>query len=175
MKTLVLNSGYEPVRVVSWQKAMILLLSEKAELVKAYDSFVRSAKKAYSRPQIIKLKRYIKSFTAAAGAITYSRHNVFRRDKYQCQYCNKKLNDKSATIDHIIAKSKGGADSWENTVCACIACNSRKGNRPLEDSQMTLLRKPKRPSLKHALQELLDEFEGTEWGLEGIRGNFEPA
>lgn len=175
MKTLVLNSGYEPVRVVSWQKAMILLLTEKAELVKAYDSFVRSAKRAYSLPQIIKLKRYIKSFTAAAGAVSYSRHNVFRRDKYHCQYCNKKLNEKLATIDHIIPRSKGGGDTWENTVCACIACNSRKGNRTPEESQMMLLRRPRRPNLGHALRELLDEFDCTGWGLEGIGDSYEPT
>ncbi len=175
MKTLVLNAGYEPVRVVSWQKAMILLLTEKAELVKAYDGFVRSAKRAYSLPQIIKLKRYIKSFTAAAGAVSYSRHNVFRRDKYHCQYCNKKLNEKSATIDHIVPRSKGGTDTWENTVCACIACNSRKGNRTPEDSQMALVRRPKRPNLGNALRELLDEFDCSGWSFEASWGNFEPT
>ncbi|MCX6130767.1 MAG: HNH endonuclease [Proteobacteria bacterium] len=165
MKTLVLNAGYEPVRIVSWQKAMILLLSEKAELVKAYDSIVRSAKRTYSCPQIIKLKRYIKSFAALAGTLSYSRQNVFRRDKYHCQYCNKKMTDKLATIDHVIPRSKGGLDTWENTVCACITCNSRKGNRTPEESQMSLIRHPKRPNMSHALRELLDEFDCQEWSL----------
>jgi 5-methylcytosine-specific restriction endonuclease McrA len=166
MKTLVLNAGYEPVRVVSWQKAMILLLTEKAELVKTYDRFVRSARQSFMLPQIIKLKRYIKSFALAAGAISYSRHNVFKRDKFHCQYCNKKLTEKTATIDHIIPKSKGGQDTWDNTVCCCIACNSRKGNRTPEESHMSLVRHPRRPHIRAALSELLAEFECDDWGLE---------
>ncbi len=166
VKTLVLNAGYEPVRVVSWQKAMILLLTEKAELVKAYDRLVRSARTSYSLPQIIKLKRYIKSFALAAGAVTYSRHNVFKRDKFHCQYCNKKLSDKTATIDHIVPKSKGGQDNWDNTVCCCVFCNSRKGNRTPEESQMLLIRTPRRPLLRVALAELLAEFNGDEWEFE---------
>ena len=166
MKTLVLNAGYEPLKVVSWQKAMVLLITEKAELVKAYDRRVRSARKSYSLPQIIKLKRYIKSFAAAAGTITYSRQNVFRRDKYFCQYCSKKLSEKLATIDHILPRSRGGGDTWENTVCACIACNSRKGNRTPEESQMTLAHRPKRPSLRHALRELFEEFDSRIWSFD---------
>lgn len=145
---------------------MILLLTEKAELVKAYDRFVRSARSSYSLPQIIKLKRYIKSFALAAGAVTYSRHNVFKRDKFNCQYCHKKLSEKSATIDHIIPKSKGGQDTWDNTVCCCVACNSRKGNRTPEESQMRLARSPRRPVLRVALAELLSEFEGDDWDFE---------
>lgn len=166
MKTLVLNAGYEPVRVVSWQKAMILILTEKAELIKAYDRFVRSARQSFVLPQIIKLKRYIKSFALAAGAVSYSRHNVFKRDKFVCQYCNKKLTEKSATIDHVIPRSKGGLDTWDNTVCCCIACNSKKGNRTPEESHMRLVRHPKRPHLGTALHDLLAEFDCEDWAFD---------
>lgn len=159
MKTLVLNAGYEPVRVVSWQKAMILLLTEKADLIKSYSRLIRSARHAFQAPQVIKLKRYIKNFAIAAGGIAYSRQNVFKRDKYTCQYCSKKLSEKSATIDHILPRSRGGVDTWENTVCCCVACNSRKGNRSPEESQMPLIRKPRRPQLKNALEELMEEFD----------------
>lgn len=145
---------------------MILLLTEKAELVKAYDRFVRSARASYSLPQIIKLKRYIKSFALAAGAVSYSRHNVFKRDKFLCQYCHKKLSEKAATIDHIIPKSKGGQDTWDNTVCCCVACNSRKGNRTPEESQMRLVRNPRRPILRVVLADLLSEFDGNDWELD---------
>jgi hypothetical protein len=165
MKTLVLNAGYEPIRVVSWEKAMVLLLTEKAEMIKAYKRFVRSARHSFQLPQIIKLKRYVTNFTLAAGAIAYSRHNVFKRDKFQCQYCGKKLSEKSATLDHIIPKSKGGQDSWDNTVCCCMNCNSRKGNRSPEESHMVLLRPPRRPALRVALREMLAEFECEEWGI----------
>ena len=145
---------------------MILLLTDKAELVKAYGRLVRSARNSYELPQIIKLKRYIKSFAQAAGSISYSRHNVFKRDKYHCQYCHKRLNEKSSTIDHVIPKSKGGLDTWENTVCCCIACNSRKGNRTPEESGMQLVKRPRRPNILSAVNELLAEFGCEEWGFE---------
>ncbi|MBC7660043.1 MAG: HNH endonuclease [Chitinophagaceae bacterium] len=168
MRTLVLNAGYEPVRVVSWQKAMILLLTEKAELVKSHNRFIRSVSRSFQLPQIIKLKRYIKNFSMAAGGICYSRQNVFKRDKYVCQYCSKKLSEKHATIDHIIPRSKGGSDTWENTVCCCVSCNSKKGSRTLEESQMKLNHAAKRPPVRSSLTDMLEEFDCEEIDMEEI-------
>lgn len=66
-----------------------------------------------------------------------------KRDEYSCQYCGRKGN---LTIDHVIPKSRGGPESWENLVAACHPCNSKKGNRTPDEAKMPLLRKPRRPS-----------------------------
>ncbi len=171
MRTLVLNSGYEPVRVVSWQKAMVMLLTEKAELLKSHNRFVRSVHRTFQLPQIIKLKRYIKNFSLAAGGICYSRQNVFKRDKFICQYCLKKLSEKHATIDHVIPRSRGGTDTWENTVCCCVECNSKKGSRMPEEVGMKLSKAPKRPPIRNTLTDMMEEFETDDFDISEIWGS----
>lgn len=54
---------------------------------------------------------------------------VLKRDGYVCKYCNR-FGD---TIDHVIAKSKGGKTSFSNCVCACEKCNKEKGNLSLDE------------------------------------------
>jgi 5-methylcytosine-specific restriction endonuclease McrA len=75
--------------------------------------------------------------------IILSRKNILRRDNHKCQYCGSTVN---LTVDHIIPKSKGGEDTWENLVTACIRCNNRKGDRTPEESKMCLISRPKKPS-----------------------------
>jgi 5-methylcytosine-specific restriction endonuclease McrA len=66
-----------------------------------------------------------------------------RRDGYRCQYCGTKTHE--LTIDHIIPKSRGGSDSWENLVSACKVCNNKKGNQTPEEAKMVLINAPRRP------------------------------
>ena len=75
--------------------------------------------------------------------IALTRQNIFKRDNYICQYCGK--TSKSLTIDHVIPKNKGGVDSWENLVSACVKCNLSKADNYLKDINMLLLNKPKKP------------------------------
>ena len=63
-----------------------------------------------------------------------NRIKVFERDDYQCHYCQKQLTRFSATLDHIQPVSKGGDNSYNNLVTACLHCNSRRGNRPVMDA-----------------------------------------
>ncbi len=76
--------------------------------------------------------------------VMLSRKNILRRDNHKCQYCGR--SDLPLTIDHVIPKSKGGQDTWENLVAACIKCNNKKGDRTFEEANMQLIRKPFRPS-----------------------------
>jgi 5-methylcytosine-specific restriction endonuclease McrA len=69
-----------------------------------------------------------------------------RRDHRTCQYCGR--TDGPMTIDHVVPRSHGGKETWENLVCACSACNSRKGNRTLQEAGMDLLHKPSKPNLR---------------------------
>ncbi len=102
---------------------------------------VRGINTSYPWPSIIRLSNFI---TLPYKKVVLTRKNILRRDLYKCAYCGR--SDLPLTIDHIIPKSKGGADSWENLVCACTMCNNRKGDRTPTEAQMNLLIRPFKPS-----------------------------
>ena len=65
------------------------------------------------------------------------------------------------TIDHIIPKDKGGRDSWENLVAACVPCNTRKGNQSQKEAKMALLKKPRKPTMILHLQKFVKQFQSS--------------
>jgi 5-methylcytosine-specific restriction endonuclease McrA len=141
-RVLVLNQSYEPVGVCSIQKSIILLVLSKAELVASRDDKrIHSVNFSMPFPTVIRLGRYCR---VPYRDIMLSRRNILRRDGYRCQYCG--THSDSLTIDHIVPKSMGGADSWENLVTACLKCNGSKGGRRPEDVHMHLLSRPRKPS-----------------------------
>jgi 5-methylcytosine-specific restriction endonuclease McrA len=77
--------------------------------------------------------------------VKFTRHNIFERDKNTCQYCGLVFDRKELNLDHVLPREKGGLTTWENIVCSCIPCNTRKGNRLPHEASMQLIRKPKRP------------------------------
>ena len=77
--------------------------------------------------------------------VTFSRLNLYRRDRNTCQYCGDRPGTRELTIDHILPRSRGGKLSWENCVLACVSCNKRKANRTPEEAQMDLLSEPSQP------------------------------
>ncbi|CAN5818024.1 HNH endonuclease [soil metagenome] len=138
---LVLNQDYRAVAVCSVERAVILVLLHKAELVAALpDRAVRSAREAYPWPSVVRLKMFVH---VPYKGILLSRRNVFRRDGHRCQYCG--AGDR-LTLDHVMPRSRSGKDAWDNLVTACVPCNNRKGNQTPEEANMPLKRKPFRPS-----------------------------
>src|SRR6266568_9311738 len=77
--------------------------------------------------------------------VKFTRHNIFERDKNTCQYCGDVFERNDLNLDHVIPRDRGGPTTWENIVCSCIPCNTKKGNRLPQEVQMMLIRKPKRP------------------------------
>ncbi len=65
--------------------------------------------------------------------IKENRIKVFERDEYKCHYCKKQLTRFSATLDHIQPVSKGGDNSYDNLITACLLCNSQRGASPVMD------------------------------------------
>jgi 5-methylcytosine-specific restriction endonuclease McrA len=65
--------------------------------------------------------------------IKENRLKVFERDKYLCHYCKKQLTRFSATLDHIQPVSKGGDNSYDNLVTACLLHNSQRNAQPIMD------------------------------------------
>jgi 5-methylcytosine-specific restriction endonuclease McrA len=140
-RVLILNQSYEPITVCSAKKAMILLVLMKADLVEIdKERAIRSVSKIFPYPSVIRLATFVRF---AHRKVELSRKNLHKRDGHKCQYCGKK--NVELTIDHIIPKSRGGSDTWENLVSACVSCNNKKGSRTPEEASMTLLAKPTRP------------------------------
>lgn len=139
-EVLVLNQDYQPLSVCSVQRSVKLLFLEKAELLHEHPELVlRTVDDEFSYPSVIRLRRYIR---IPYARIALSRRNIMKRDRYTCQYCGLKS---GLTLDHVMPKSRGGRDSWENLVTACDECNVKKGNRTPDEAHMPLRTKPYRP------------------------------
>lgn len=137
---LVLNQDYQPLSICSVQRSMKLLFLEKAELLHDDpEKELSTTRTSYQYPSVIRLRNYIR---IPYTKVVLSRRNIMRRDKFSCQYCAKKSD---LTIDHVLPKSRGGKDQWENLVTACEKCNVKKGNKTPQEAQMPLMRKPYRP------------------------------
>jgi 5-methylcytosine-specific restriction endonuclease McrA len=138
---LVLNQDYQAIGVCSVERAFVLVLLQKAEMLTAHPRRrLQSIHRDYQFPSIIRLHRYIQ---LPYKRVNLSRHNVFKRDRNKCVYCGTK---ESLTIDHVVPKSHGGRDTWENLVTACQKCNAKKGNLTPEQAEMPLRHQPFRPS-----------------------------
>jgi 5-methylcytosine-specific restriction endonuclease McrA len=140
---LVLNATYEPLNIVSVQRAIVLLLKEKAEVVEAAQAKLRAECYSINLPLVIRLVAFVP--VPRHLPLPLTRRTVIARDLYTCQYCGAQPNKHELTIDHIIPRSRGGATAWENVVAACAGCNHKKGDRTPEEAKMKLRDKPARP------------------------------
>jgi len=141
-KVLILNQNYEPLSVCNVKKAIILLFLGKAELIEAHDGKVlHSVSMTMPFPSVVRLSIFIR---LPFKKIILSRKNILRRDNHRCQYCGR--GDVPLTVDHVVPRSHGGEDTWENLVTACVSCNNRKGDRAPEEARMPLLRRTMRPN-----------------------------
>jgi 5-methylcytosine-specific restriction endonuclease McrA len=139
---LMLNQNYEPLSVCSARRAFVLLFQGKAEMIETADGLkLHSVSQAYSLPSVVRLAQFKK---VPFKRIMLTRKNVLIRDGNRCQYCGTVKGP--MTVDHIVPKTMGGRDSWENLVCSCARCNNKKGNRTPDMVGMKLLKKPTRPT-----------------------------
>lgn len=167
-KVLVLNKLYMAIRVVSARRAFILLAKELAEVIHVDDGryvnydfdswrevaafqqefererhdWVHTVRADIAVPRIIRLLGYDR---LPAQAVKLNRRNLFARDRNQCQYCGRHFPTCDLSIDHVLPKTQGGGESWENLVCACLWCNAKKGGRTPEQAGIKLVRPAKRP------------------------------
>lgn len=137
---LVLNANFEPINVCNTRRAVGLILLGKADLVMNGRGYIQTVREAIPIPSVIRLDQMIHR---PRMQVKLTRREVFRRDKYTCQYCGRHSTD--LTVDHVWPKHLGGTHSWTNVVAACPSCNHRKGGRQLRDAQMSLLQIPREP------------------------------
>lgn len=137
---LVLNSNFQPINVCGYQRAIGLMLTQKATLIINGRGVIHSSNNTFPLPSVIRLSNMVHR---PRLNVPLSRREIFRRDNYTCQYCGKI--SPNLTVDHVIPKHQGGGHEWKNLVTACYTCNHLKGGRALHHSGLTLLHQPKEP------------------------------
>lgn len=141
-RTLLLNTTYEPLRVISWQRAVGMMCLDKVEVIRSYSTVLRAVSWSVPMPSVIRLKSFVRRRRVR---IAMTRRNIFVRDQHRCQYCLRELPARELTCDHVKPRAQGGKTTWENVVAACGPCNRRKGGRTPEEARMRLASVPHRP------------------------------
>lgn len=166
---LVLNKLFMAIHIISVRRALCLLCKDLAEVVSLEegqfmtydfatwrevsefrarhfrqedDDWLRTVNSEIQVPRVIRLIEYDR---LPKQTVKFNRRNIFARDNNQCQFCGKKFPTSELSLDHVVPRSQGGQSTWENIVCACVACNVRKGGRTPKEASMALIRKPEKP------------------------------
>jgi 5-methylcytosine-specific restriction endonuclease McrA len=151
VQVLLLNASYEPLTVITRRRALSLITRGRVDAACTQASEMRSVSHVLRIPTVIRLRRYV---NVPRRDARWSRLGVLQRDDYICAYCGARLSKRrkgqtpagqAATIDHVIPASRGGRNTWSNTVCACQACNQRKADRTPHEAHMKLNWEPKTP------------------------------
>ncbi len=161
-QVLVLNKSWAAVHIATVRRALTLLYLGMARAVHPRDytlydfegwvelsqdglggRYIHTPSFRVRVPEVIQLS----SFNGfVQHEVHFSRSTLLDRDRSSCQYCGRVFPRPQLTLDHVVPQSRGGDDSWENLVVACLACNVRKGNRTPEEAGMPLLRRPVKPA-----------------------------
>lgn len=136
---LVLNATFEPLSIVSAQRATCLVLDDRADVVEESGAVMHSERLTVRTPSVIRLRYMVKVPYVRRAAL--SRRAIFARDDYRCQYCG----NRADSIDHVVPRSKGGPHSWENVAAACRPCNLGKRDRTPAEAGMRLARPCRAP------------------------------
>ncbi|MEM7091900.1 MAG: HNH endonuclease [Actinomycetota bacterium] len=146
MSVLLLNASYEPLAVVSWKRAVTLVVGGRAEIVETDgDRMIRSAGgREFPFPQVVRLMRMVSFSGMRAQRPRFSRAGLVARDGGRCQVVG--CDERGQTIDHVVPRSKGGAHTWENCVLMCHRHNNQKGDATLERLGWRLKRQPVAPA-----------------------------
>lgn len=136
---LVVNADLGPLHRVSLKHAIRMVLREVAEIHEAEPDRLIGI---YPVPKVVRLVRYIVTKWRYSHGPAWSRAGVMVRDEDRCAYCG----GHAATIDHVLPRSRGGKNTWRNTVAACGPCNQRKGDRTPAEARMPLRATPQAPT-----------------------------
>ena len=144
MYVIVLNNNFEYLNRVGIRRAMVLVHKAKVTVEKWSDRVIRTANEVLRVPLIIRLVKLVR--TIYKRKVDWCARNVHIRDNYTCRYCGKgKLTGLNLTIDHVLPASRGGKNTFENTVTACADCNSQKGDKTPAEAGMHFVNPGFRP------------------------------
>jgi len=160
---IILNGDYSFIGFTSWRRAIVLIETKKAEIIKESEQYVKTmGGRLINIPIVLRLIKFIRMIYRKE--VPFSKKNVLVRDKYTCQYCGRELSKNAisnkeknfkkikATIDHLIPVSRGGKSSWDNCVCSCFECNNKKSNRTMSEANMSLKNKPFKPTISEFIK-----------------------
>jgi 5-methylcytosine-specific restriction endonuclease McrA len=168
LSVLVLNRSFVAVHVTNVRRAITLLFRDLAEVLDVEEGqygaysfetwrelsavqatlehpdhdWIRGVGFSLRAPRVIRL---LDCDRGPRQGLRFNRRNVFARDGNKCQYCGRHFPTSELSLDHVVPRSRGGMTSWENIVCACVACNVRKGGRTPQEARMNLIRLPVKP------------------------------
>jgi 5-methylcytosine-specific restriction endonuclease McrA len=178
---LVLNRLWQAVNVCSVRRAFTLLCAGQAQVVhtdgshflthdfeswrdfstrEPEEEMVHTVSIKIRVPRVIVLLLFDRM---PRKEVKFTRHNIYERDKNTCQYCGKVFDRRDLNLDHVIPRDKGGETTWENIVCSCIRCNTRKANRLAHEVGMRLIRKPEKPRWQPFLHITFDTKPHESW------------
>ncbi|XAL97994.1 HNH endonuclease [Phycisphaeraceae bacterium D3-23] len=123
-------------------------------------AFVRTVRMHLAVPKVIRLLGYDK---LPRTGVKLNRRNIFARDHNHCQYCRRKFPMTDLSLDHVVPRSQGGGTSWENLVCCCVKCNTKKGGRTPKQAQMPLAQKPVKPKTNPVLSIRIGKGKYKSW------------
>jgi 5-methylcytosine-specific restriction endonuclease McrA len=155
-QVIILNSDYSFLNVVSWKKAVKLMVKGKAEVVKYSNKMIHNAEKTVEMliPKVLRIIKLIRC--VYKNKVPFSKRNVLVRDGFVCMYCGSE--ERRLTIDHIIPKSKGGKSNFENCVASCKPCNNKKNDRTPREAGMTLIKQPSVPTIMEFFKIRMKKF-----------------
>lgn len=147
MKTLILNLNFRPLSIVSAHRGLVLSLKNKnLRVLEYYDLSMSSENDIFEVPAVMLYQKFVKPPRKRA----VSKHYILTRDNMICQYCSKKLNSLTSSVDHVVPvsrfDSKQQANTWDNLVACCKTCNTKKRNRTPKEAGMSLEKEPRQPS-----------------------------
>jgi len=159
-KAEVIDQDYTPRNLKKWIEYSFLLDTMPLEAAK-YEGKLSSPSISIYIPRVIKID-------TTAGieiikTVKYSRHNVYKRDKNQCQYCGQYCKKTIKTLDHVHPKSKGGKNTWENVVTSCKHCNGEKGSQTLDQLGWKLKKRPIAPEWKSHIGTPFNKVQNEYW------------
>lgn len=181
---LVLNRLWQAVNIIGARRAFAILARGHASVVHAMsddyrvfslmdwvdfsahnpplseDESVHTPTRVIRLPQVILLTYFDR---LPCKELKLTRNNIFERDRSTCQYCGAVLPREGLNLDHVIPRDQGGRTTWENIVCSCIPCNTRKANRLPHEAGMRLVRKPVRPKWRPVISILLEQHHRERW------------
>lgn len=149
-KVLVLDSRFEPVKIVSMHVGFVLVYSNRAESVVDSQRSIQGVNQSWTVPWIIRLRGCRPKIRRLNGP-RFSRQNIYLRDGFRCQYCHWTGSVNFLTLDHLLPTAKGGKTTWDNIVTACKPCNMKKGSKTIEELGIHMQRPPKKPDIHPSL------------------------
>jgi 5-methylcytosine-specific restriction endonuclease McrA len=193
---LVLNRLYMAVHIIGVRRTFGLLVRELAEVIhieegqfanfdfqawrevsqrraackQPHEDWIRAVNFEIQVPRVIRLLRFDR---IPKQELHLSRRNILARDEHCCQYCGRHFPSHQLSIDHVMPRSRGGGTSWENLVCACLACNIKKGGRTPQEAKMRLVRHPFKPKRNPLIVLKLEnpKYESWRGWLDGVHWN----